>query len=72
MTDRLLRVGVVADRLGVCRRSVYGWIRRGVLEARYVGPAGVIRVPEGSVLSIIRIERPTKKKPCKVDETGRA
>ena len=58
--SRLLRVEQVAERLGCCRRSVYGWIRAGAIDVCYVGPSGAVRVPERAVLALIRTDRPKK------------
>jgi hypothetical protein len=49
--DRVLRFDAVAERLGTCKRSVRGYVTRGLLPT--VKPAGNVRalgVPESAVL----------------------
>lgn len=52
--EAAVRVNVAAKLAGVCRRTIYAWISRGLVDVRY-SPSGAVLVV---VSSLVREERP--------------
>ena len=51
--DKLLPVSIVADRLGLCKQSVYNLICTGGLSAVRIGPKCAIRILESDLRNFI-------------------
>lgn len=49
-----VRVNVAAQIAGVCRRTIYSWITRGLVETRF-SPSGAVLIV---VASLVKDERP--------------
>jgi predicted DNA-binding transcriptional regulator AlpA len=51
--DKLLPVSIVADRLGLCKQSVYNLICTGDLSAVRIGPKCAIRILESDLRNFL-------------------
>jgi len=53
--DKLLRVSTVAQRIGVCRQSVYNLIVSESLQAIRIGPRAGIRIYESEIERFLKV-----------------
>jgi excisionase family DNA binding protein len=60
---RPLRVGEVADLLGVCKNTVRSWTESGVLKSYRIGRRRDRQIPSDAVEDFIKEGRKAKKSP---------